>query len=79
MQGLVGRGSFVVDIDWKDGRLSAARVTARQNGRCVIRTAQPVAIDGVKGNSRRSTIGYTFTFQAAQGRTYTLRPASAAR
>jgi len=73
-RGMVARGSFVVDVAWKGGQLQAARITARQDGACVIRTARPIVVNGVKARSRRSTIGYTLRFAAARGKTYELRP-----
>ncbi|KQV90223.1 alpha-L-fucosidase [Massilia sp. Root351] len=75
VKGLVGRGNFVVDLGWKDGSLQEARIEARRGGRCVIRTAAPVTVDGVKARSRRSAIGYTLAFDAAKGKSYRVRPA----
>ncbi|WP_093558282.1 glycoside hydrolase family 95 protein [Pseudoduganella namucuonensis] len=75
VKGLVGRGNFVVDLAWKDGGLRGASIEARQGGRCVIRTAVPVTVDGVKARGRRGAIGYTLAFNAAKGKTYRVRPA----
>ncbi|MET0982794.1 MAG: glycoside hydrolase family 95 protein [Telluria sp.] len=77
-RGMVARGNFVVDVEWKDGQLRTARIKARQSGPCVIRTAQPVAVRGVNARSRRSTIGYTVAFTAQKGETYDVRPANGA-
>jgi len=73
--GLRGRGNFEVDIAWRAGRLHTAKVTARQDGRCVLRTAGPVIVDGIRARSRRGAIGYTTTFNAVQGKAYAVRPA----
>ncbi|WP_229506969.1 glycoside hydrolase family 95 protein [Pseudoduganella rivuli] len=75
VNGMVGRGNFEVDIAWKDGRLRQARVTARQDGPCVLRTAAPVAVDGVRARSQRGAIGYTLAFRAKKGKSYLVRPA----
>jgi alpha-L-fucosidase 2 len=73
--GMVGRGNFVVDVEWQGGQLRAARIAARRDGPCVIRTAAPVVVRGVKARSRRDAIGYTFAFTAVKGRTYEVLPA----
>ncbi|QBE62291.1 glycoside hydrolase family 95 protein [Pseudoduganella lutea] len=72
VKGIVGRGNYVVDIDWKAGRLHAARIEARQDGQCVLRTAVPVEVDGVK--SRPGAVGFTLAFKAVKGRRYAVRP-----
>jgi alpha-L-fucosidase 2 len=69
-QGLVARGGYVVDMSWKQGQLRAARITARQDGRCVLRTAVPVQVQGIQARSQRSAIGYTLAFDAVQGHSY---------
>lgn len=73
--GLVGRGNFVVDMAWRGGRLHTARITARQGGRCVLRTAAPVRVAGLTARSKRSGIGYVLSFDATKGKTYQVRPA----
>jgi alpha-L-fucosidase 2 len=73
--GLVGRGNFVVDMAWRGGRLRTARITARQGGRCVLRTAAPVRVAGLTARSKRSGIGYVLSFDATKGKTYQVRPA----
>lgn len=82
--GLVARGSFVVDIRWKQGQFDGARIVARKDGVCVVRTAVPVRAAGVAGvtaRSQRSHPGasYTLTFTAVKGRTYQITPVSAGR
>jgi alpha-L-fucosidase 2 len=73
--GLVGRGNYVVDLAWRDGRLKDARVTARLGGQCVIRSAGPFTVDGVKARSTPDAIGHTLSFKAVKGTSYLVRPA----
>lgn len=68
--GLVARGNFVVDINWKEGKLQTAAILARVGGKCVIRTNQPVTIKSLGINSQQSTIGYTLSFNSEQGKQY---------
>ncbi|WP_409267776.1 glycosyl hydrolase family 95 catalytic domain-containing protein [Massilia sp. BHUDP2] len=72
--GMVGRGNYVVDIDWEAGRLKSARITARVGGRTAIRSPVPVAVEGTGIRSRPDRIGHTLSFTAVKGRTYVLRP-----
>jgi alpha-L-fucosidase 2 len=70
VKGLVGRGGFVVDMNWAAHRLESATIIARNGGDCVIRTLEPVALKALKLRSEKSTIGYTLRFKAEQGRRY---------
>ena len=74
VRGLVGRGSFVVDIGWREGKLATAVVEARTGGQCTLRTAGPVRVAGVAARSRKSAIGYTTTFKARPGIRYRIHP-----
>jgi alpha-L-fucosidase 2 len=76
VSGMVGRGNHVVDIEWKAGRLTSARITARVGGRCVVRSPTPVLIEGLALRSAPGKIGHTLSFNARKGRTYILRPTS---
>jgi alpha-L-fucosidase 2 len=75
VKGLVGRGNFVVDMAWDGGQLRSARISARQGGRCVLRTAAPIVVAGVKARSKRSGIGYVLAFDSVKGRRYSLQVA----
>jgi alpha-L-fucosidase 2 len=75
VRGLVGRGSFVVDMAWRDRKLVSATVQARAGGRCIIRTAAPVSIPELKLRSQKSALGYTLTFKSRKGARYRVVPA----
>lgn len=48
VKGLVARGGFVIDIDWKDGKVSNLKITSRYGGNCRIRVATPMKGQGLK-------------------------------
>jgi alpha-L-fucosidase 2 len=74
VKGIVGRGGYVVDIDWQGGRLKQARILATRDGRCVIRTREPVTVRGLGGRAIRDAFGYTLSFDARKGRAYLVSP-----
>lgn len=76
VKGLVGRGNFITDINWNDGKISGAKILSRMGGVCKVRTAQPVFIKEMSIQSKPSTIGYELSFIAVKGKIYTVVPAS---
>ncbi len=70
--GLVARGNVVVDINWTEGKLEKATITARKGGKVALRTNQPAAIKSLGLMSEKSSTGYTLAFHTEQGKTYTL-------
>ncbi len=48
VKGLVARGGFVIDMDWKDGKVSNLKITSRYGGNCRIRVATPIKGQGLK-------------------------------
>lgn len=44
--GLVARGGFVVDIEWKDGQVTMAKVTSRLGGNLRLRTSADMSLQG---------------------------------
>lgn len=42
--GLHARGGFLIDIEWKNGQLTEARITSTLGGNCRLRTAAPVKV-----------------------------------
>jgi alpha-L-fucosidase 2 len=72
VKGLVGRGGFVVDMNWTERRFTSAVIVARNGGDCVIRTSEPVTLRSPKLHSEKSAIGYTLRFKAERGRRYVI-------
>ena len=48
IQGLVARGGFVLDMEWKDGRVTRLAVTSRIGGNCRLRSYTPLSGSGLK-------------------------------
>ena len=74
VRGLVGRGNFVVDMAWQDGRLVSGEVLARAGGPCTIRSATPIAIPALKLRSEKSALGYVLRFDSRKGMRYRVVP-----
>jgi len=73
IRGLKARGGFVVDIEWKDGKVTAACIQSRAGNSCCVRCAEPLSVTS-KGR-RVSTTTPTdawFTFPTTAGQTYRL-------
>lgn len=52
VKGLCARGGFVVDMEWKDGRLTEAKLISRQGGSCIVRYDDiSVEINTTKGQT----------------------------
>ena len=66
VSGLVARGGFEVDIDWKEGRLLRAVVRSRLGGNCRIRSLTPLKGRGLK-KTREANV---YTLATKQGCTY---------
>lgn len=48
IRGIKARGGFIIDLEWKNGKLSKARIMSTLGGNCRLRTELPVLIRGVK-------------------------------
>ena len=55
VKGLVARGGFEIDIDWKDGRLVKAVIHSRYGGTCQIRCNTPLKGKGLKRGKEANT------------------------
>jgi len=70
-RGLVARGGFVVDAEWKEGKVIAAVIQPRVDGVCRVRTAGPMRLKEA-GWSKKTSDGWVLTFNAKKGRRYGL-------
>jgi len=70
VNGLVGRGGFVVDMNWKGGRLAWARVLSRLGGRVVIRSGTPLIMNELR--SKKDGKEYILEFETKPGVTFYL-------
>lgn len=72
IKGLRARGGFEVDIEWKDGKLTEARIVSNLGQDCWVRTHSDATVtcDGsrVKYSQSRSVVN----FHTEAGKTYTL-------
>ena len=73
VKGLIGRGGFVVDMDWTDHSLKSAVIVARNAGDCVVRTSEPVTLLPLKLRSEKSSIGYTLRFHTVRDGRYVIQ------
>ena len=64
VKGLVARGGFEIDIDWKDGKLSKAVIHSRNGGVCILRSNTPLKGKGLKRTKEHDV--YTLPTKAGQ-------------
>jgi alpha-L-fucosidase 2 len=70
VKGLVARGNYTVDINWANGKLNSAQILSKNGGECIIRTNQPISVEGVNAVSQQSNIGYLLSFKTVKGKSY---------
>lgn len=73
-KGLVARGNFVIDINWKDGKATCMKITARKGGNCKIFYKGP-NLPCVKDSRNhaikiKSVNKYIFSFTTKKDKTY---------
>ena len=64
VKGLVARGGFEIDIDWKAGKLTKAVVRSRHGGTCRLRSATPLKGKGLHYDKKQAI--YTLATKAGQ-------------
>jgi alpha-L-fucosidase 2 len=68
VKGLVARGGFEIDIDWKDGKLTKAVVRSRNGGTCLLRSNTPIKGKGLKKGKQN-----LYTLNTKAGGVYELK------
>ena len=69
IKGLVARGGFEIDMDWKDGQLTKVVIHSRLGGICRLRSLKPLKGKGLK-KDKESDI---YTLATVKGGTYILQ------
>ena len=69
VKGLVARGGFEIDIDWKDGRLTQAIIHSRNGGNCLLRSKTVLKGKGLKKAKEKNL----FSLPTKAGETYMIK------
>ena len=69
IKGLVARGGFEIDMDWKDGKLTKAVIRSRNGGVCQLRSNTPLKGKGLK---RAKEQGF-YTLMTKAGQEYVIQ------
>ena len=64
VKGLVARGGYVIDIDWKDGQITKTVIHSRYGGVCKLRSMTPLKGKGLKHTKEQDI--YTLSTKAGQ-------------
>ena len=76
ISGIVARGGFVVEINWKDHFLESAKLISRIGNQCQIYSETPIAVVVTDGRSVSSRLvaKNVYAFDTSEGDTYTVNP-----
>lgn len=74
VKGLVARGGFVIDMEWKKGKLHKVAITSKIGGPCRLRTLRP--LKGAAGLRLEPIYddghGHRYQLETSPGQTYTM-------
>ena len=75
LNGIRARGGFVVDMQWKNGKLSGAKIRSDKGNLCLLRTSAPVTVKNDGKTIRTDNIEKgLISFPTQEGREYLISP-----
>jgi alpha-L-fucosidase 2 len=74
--GLVARGGFTIDMQWRQNKLLNARLSASNTGECRLRSGVPFRIESLNLQSTSDGNDYVLVFNAAKGKSYCIESIS---
>lgn len=72
VKGLVARGCYVIDMKWKDSKLTNATLLSKNGGICKVRSAVPLSVKGLHLKSRKAGEAYEISLVTEKGKSYVL-------
>jgi alpha-L-fucosidase 2 len=72
VKGLMARGGFEVNIEWKNNQIANAKIISLLGNDCMVRTNEPVVLKGTNIKSKKSTYGFVLSFKTQKGKMYEL-------
>ncbi len=76
IKGLKARGNFEVDIEWKSGVLTEAKIFSNNGGPCHVRSAWPLEIKDAELPSSPDCADFTYSLETTAGQTIVVRKAN---
>jgi alpha-L-fucosidase 2 len=74
VQGIKARGGFELDIHWKNGKLTEARLRSNQGSACKVRSATPVTLTCQGQTVPVTILDGVIVFETQKGQDYLITP-----